>query len=306
MFTKINDTIPYYHFSVFENGTHAGESRLPYAVFTRHGGKNEYRGASEEPFDSLNVRYGIGDPDKDVLHNRTMMQKFFEEKFLNGRKTLLVSGNQTHSDHIFSLDEKDEEKYEKLMERAGMGTGTARCAHTEIDDTDAFITNRRDVVFMTQVADCQPIILFDPGTLGADTGEQILGVVHSGWRGSVANILGKTIARMRDEFGADPSRILVGVGPSIGPCCHYFTDPKSELPEEFHRYILRESGDVALAGHRVDFLAATRDQLLHEGIRETNIEFSGICTCDSTDEFYSYRRSGVRPTGRFAIMAGLK
>ena len=253
---------------------------MQHAVFTRHGG------VSKEPFSTLNLRYGIGDPDTAVTQNRAIAQRFFETELLGSKRTTMISANQTHSDHIMILRAD-----EKLLET------TMRAPH-EVDDMDAFVTDRRDIALLIQVADCQPVLLFDPGDAkrGVGTQKPVLGVAHSGWRGSVQNILGKTVAKMCDEFGADPSRIAVGVGPSIGTCCNYFTDPVNELPEEFHPYILPDK--------RVDFLRATRDQLVREGVREEHIEFSGICSCDTTSDFFSYRREN-RLTGRFGLVAGL-
>lgn len=263
MFVKIaSSTIPYYQFPLLEPSS----SVARHAVFTRTGG------ISEPPFDSLNVRYGIGDPDMNVTKNRQMMQLFFEHEFLDDSRRTLISANQTHSDHI-----------------AVLAQGEPLPKFPEIDDTDALVTNRNDILLLMQVADCQPVILLDPVT-------KTLGMVHNGWRGCVQNILGKTLSVMHEEFGVDPAHVLAGIGPSILSCCHYFTDPISELPEPFHRYIFGEK--------QVDFLAASRDQLVEAGVPAAQIEMSNMCTSDHTNEFYSYRREN-RLTGRFGVMAGL-
>ncbi len=285
--SSASPAIPCYHFSLLNPYS----AHLAHAVFTREGGQ------SKAPFSSLNVRYGIGDPDSSVMKNRQMMQDFFEREFLRNDnpastpKTRLVSANQTHSDHVFSIHQNEplEKQLPNIRHKAG---------DYEVDDVDAFVTDRRDISLLIQVADCQAIILYEPVA-------GVLGMVHNGWRGSVQNIIGKTIAVMRDEFGADPVKIIAGVGPSIGPCCHYFTDPKSELPEEFHRYILADAAAGAGANsYRVDFLSASRDQLMHEGVIAENIEFSNICTYETTSEFYSYRHEQL--TGRFGVMAALR
>ncbi len=267
MFLKTPGTVPLYQFSSLEPYADV----VAHAVFTRAGG------VSEAPFDSLNVRYGIGDSDTSVTRNRDIMQRFFEDRFLNGRRTVMISANQTHSDHVFVLRDRDQ-----LPDTPGAGT--------EIDDVDAFVTDRSDVTLLMQTADCQSVLLVDPQA-------QVLGLVHNGWRGSLQNIVGKTVDAMRREFSTDPAHIVCVVSPSIGPCCHYFTDPVSELPIEFHRYILED-------GCRVDFLTATRDQLIERGVPVSGIEFSDVCTCDHADEFYSFRKD--RSTGRFGMIAALK
>ena len=253
VFIKNSEKIPFYQFSSLEPCADV----VAHAVFTRASG------------------------DVRVMPNRAAMQLFFEEQFLNGRRTVMISANQTHSDHVLVLRQ-----------------GDALPVVTEVDDTDAFVTNRRDVTLLVKTADCQSVLLFDPGarSSGADS-SGVLGLVHSGWRGSLQNIVGKTVAAMCGEFGADPGRIVACIGPSIGPCCHEFTDPVSELPPEFHPYILEY-------GRHVNFLAATRDQLVARGVRLPAIEFSGVCTCDRTDEFYSFRKD--RLTGRFGMMVGFQ
>lgn len=261
MFVKINSTVPLYRFSMFD----ALGSVMQHAVFTRHGG------ISAPPFDSLNVRWGIGDPDQTVVKNRAIVQHFFEKEFLSNGNRTLISANQTHSDHIAVLAQG-----ERLPE------------FPEIDDVDALITDRTDILLMIQVADCQPIILIDPK-------KHVLGMAHSGWKGSVQNILGKTVKKMVEAFGADPGHICAAIGPSLGPCCSYFTDPENELPARLHPYITTDK--------RVDFWKVSHDQLTHEGVTLDHIVNAQICTFDHTDEFYSYRRS--RLTGRFGVLAGL-
>ncbi len=263
MFVKIaSSEIPYYQFPMLEPYS----SVCKHAIFTRVGG------ISEAPFSTFNVRYGIGDPAVNVTKNRQIMQLFFEHEFLDSSSRVLISANQTHSDHI-----------------AVLAHGEALPERNEIDDTDAFVTNRNDILLLIQVADCQPIILLDPVT-------KTLGMVHNGWRGALQDILGKTVSVMRDEFGVDAKDIVACIGPSIGPCCHYFTDPARELPAGFHQYIFNEK--------QVDFWAAAKDQLIEAGVPARQIEMSNMCTSDHVNEFYSYRREN-HLTGRFGVVAGL-
>lgn len=239
--------LPFYRFSLFES--HAGA--LAHAIFTRQAG---------------NIRYGIGDDDATVTQNRNIMKRFFEDELLGGRPTIMISANQTHSDHILALRDDEE-----------LPANVLNSPHYEIDDIDAFITNRRDVSLLIQVADCQPVLLYEPQA-------HVLGVVHSGWRGSLQNIIGKTVMKMHDEFSADPSKMIVGVGPSIGPCCQVFMNDD---------------------GQRVDFWKMTQDQLMAEGVPASQIEFSHICTQDTVDEFFSFQKEH-RQTGRFGLLAALR
>jgi copper oxidase (laccase) domain-containing protein len=98
---------------------------------------------------------------------------------------------------------------------------------------------------------------------------------------------------MVKTFKLDPKNFLACFSPSLGPCCAEFVNYKTELPQEFWPF--KDERD------NFDFPAISRGQLVNAGLKDDNIEFSGICTRCS-DEFFSYRRGD---TGRFAVIAGL-
>ena len=175
-----------------------------------------------------------------------------------------VFADQMHDDGVMILSERPNKKPE----------------------TDAFITNKKGLPLMIKVADCQGIIMFDPET-------KTIAAVHSGWRGSVKNIIGKTIGKMKEKFGVKPENLLAGISPSLGPCCAEFSDPESELPE-FCRPFTK--------GKKVDFWALSLKQLSDEGVLVKNIENPRICT-KCGDDCYSYRRG---EDGRMAVFISLK
>ncbi|MDX2500846.1 MAG: laccase domain-containing protein, partial [Deltaproteobacteria bacterium] len=119
--------------------------------------------------------------------------------------------------------------------------------------------------------------------------------VHSGWRGSIDNIIGRTIEAMQHHFGCHPDAILAGIGPSLGPCCAEFINYKTEIPQEFWRY--KDPVD------HFDFWAISYDQLLDAGVLAKHIESCQMCTRCRTDEFFSYRAE--KTTGRFAAVIGM-
>ncbi|MDR2353149.1 MAG: polyphenol oxidase family protein [Deltaproteobacteria bacterium] len=139
---------------------------------------------------------------------------------------------------------------------------------------------------LVKLADCQGIILFAPEN-------NLLALVHSGWRGSVQNILGKTVASLKSK-GVNPKKILAAISPSLGPCCFEFKDWKTLLPAHLHRYRLKDTDYF-------DFWTLSHDQLTGEGMLSLNIHNPFICTLCSS-EFFSHRR-GDR--GRFALVAGI-
>ncbi len=154
---------------------------------------------------------------------------------------------------------------------------------------DAVITDIPGLNLVIQLADCQAVLMYDP----------IRGVVanvHSGWRGSIQNIIGATINIMERKFCTTPGDIIAGIGPSLGPCCAEFVNYRSELPESFWKY--------SDASNHFNFWAASSDQLCDAGVLKENIRTANICTRCNSDLFFSYRRAKI--TGRFAAAIGLK
>ena len=139
---------------------------------------------------------------------------------------------------------------------------------------------------MIKVADCQGLIVYDPTS-------RALALIHSGWRGSVQNVIGRTIKTMVSMFKLDPANFLACCAPSLGPCHAEFVNYRAELPEDFWEF--KDESD------RFYFTAISRRQLVEVGLKGDNVEFSGVCTRCSED-FWSYRRG---EDGRFAVIAGV-
>lgn len=224
-------------------------------TFPRHDG------ASEAPYHSCNVGLHVGDDETMVLRNRQELKKKLGLE-------RLISTRQVHGDRVLLVDRLPE-------------------ADMEYNGYDALITKIAGVGLMIQQADCQAVLLYDPEH-GA------VANIHSGWRGSVTNIIGKTINAMTTAYGTRPTALLAAISPSLGPCCGEFLNYRAELPESFHAYQIRPN--------HFDFWAISRDQLRDSGVQGDRIEIAGRCTvCD--ENYFSYRREGV--TGRFASVIGL-
>ena len=253
MIFKQTDGPPHYRFP------HLAEfAELRHAVFTRRGGTS--RGA----FESLNVSFGLGDPDQRVQENRQRISNL-----LGGRP--LVCIHQVHGSEVAIRDDGGAER------------------PREIAVADAIVTARSGILLTVQVADCQPVLLYDPL-------RRVAAAVHSGWRSSLRNIIGRSVAVMRKRFGSEPQDLLAGIGPSLGPCCAEFVNYRSEIPRRLWSY--------KLSDNRFDFWAMSRDQLIEAGLAADRIMVSGLCTRCRTDLFFSYR--GERLTGRFAAVIGIE
>ncbi len=233
--------------------------QINHGIFTR------ISGFSSPPFSSLNVGLDIGDHTDNVQHNRTYIATCLETDNL-------VFAQQVHGIHVLTF----KKKYKTGKDGPPL-------------EGDAMITDIPGKMLAIKVADCQPVLLFDPD-------KKVVANIHSGWRGSIQNIISHTLKRMETDFNCNPSNIIAGVGPSLGPCCSEFIHYKKEIPEKFWKY--------KLDNDHFNFWAISHDQLVSNGVLSNNIHISRLCTSCNTNLFFSYRKE--KTTGRFAAVIGLK
>lgn len=267
--------IPTYQFHLLQKFS----DRLRHAVFTREGG------VSKGAFESLNVRFGIGDSDESVKENRLRISRCFGVE--DGG---IIAADQTHSNHVARVGYEHVRYLQKPWDA--------------FEDVDALVTANLNIPLMIQVADCQALLMYDPV-------KNVAGAVHAGWKGLMRNISEETLQVLQENYGVDPADVLVGISPSLGPCCSFFSEPEKELPQKFHSYIDRQK--------RVDLWAFSLAQLQKQGIKKEHIELARICTqCggDGThqlhrlsdqnwkNKFFSFRGDrGI--TGRFGAVISL-
>ncbi len=255
-----DNDIKLYEFELFKTDT-----QIVHGIFTRQGG------TSSEPFDSLNIGLNSGDEQSAIDRNRKLI-------IIKMGMKPLVFLNQVHGNDVKVLKKDDNDLSESF--EPGKETYTA----------DSIITDMTDVFLVIQVADCQAVMLYDKK-------KKIIANIHSGWRGSIDNIIGKTVDTMISEFGCRPEEIIAGISPSLGPCCSEFINYKKEIPKRLWTYKIKNKDYF-------DFWEMSRDQLLDKGIKNEHIENMALCTKCNTDVFYSYR--GEKTTGRFACVIAMK
>lgn len=174
----------------------------------------------------------------------------------------LVCAKQMHGDKVL------------VVEKSDMGKG-AQSYDTAIADTDAFITNVRNLPLAVLTADCLSVFLYDSQNL-------VVGIAHAGWKGTLRKITANTLDLMRSKFGTNPLYVYVGFGPAIRECCY---EVGEEFKGCFKKGVTQRSGSCYL-----DLAAINRDQLLDFGVRKENIEDPKICTSCRKAEFFSYRK----------------
>jgi YfiH family protein len=224
-------------------------------------------GISRPPFDGLNVSYGVGDDPAAVAVNRVRLQQ-----------------STGDGDHVYARQVHGT-AIRVITREAG---SRIESNEAELPPADALITNVPGVRLLIQTADCQAVMLVDPQV-------RVVANVHSGWRGSVADIIGKTVARMVTEFGCRPGDMHAAIGPSLGPCCAEFVNYKQEIPRKWWSF--------RVGPHHFDFWRISRHQLVSAGLSEDHVTTPGLCTRCNPGLFYSYR--AARRTGRFAALIGM-
>ena len=163
--------------------------------------------------------------------------------------------------------------------------GNMDTTHT-MGKTDGLITKDKSTFLYGTFADCVPIFLVDPKT-------RFVGIIHSGFRGTLDNIVGKTMQLLKKN-GVDPKRIRVGIGPSIRNCCYSILPERALLFSEtfplWQKKILTKKGrKIYLSLQKIVML-----QLIEEGIQKKNIEEKQLCTSCKKTMFFSFRRTHTK------------
>lgn len=224
-------------------------------------------GISQPPFDSMNLSQNVGDDPQSVAANRRRLWQMTGEG-------IHIYTRQNHGTAIRTITRRAIQSGQTIL--------------TESEPADALITDLPGIRLLILTADCQAVMLFDPLN-------RVVANIHCGWRGSVANIIGETVLRMRSEFGCYPGQMLAAIGPSLGPCCAEFVNYKQEIP--IHLWPFR------VGSNHFDFWRISRHQLVSAGLLNGNVHAAGMCTRCNPHLFYSYR--AARKTGRFAALIGM-
>jgi hypothetical protein len=160
---------------------------------------------------------------------------------------------------------------------------------------DALVTNQPEVLLTVRTADCVPVLVHDPV-------RGVVAAIHAGWRGAVEGIVPRTLSVIMQQFGSEPKRIRVGIGPSVGPCCYEVDEPVLErLRKGFAewRTVVLETGPGKAI---LDLRSLVRRQAEATGILPQAVRTVNVCTVCHPNLFYSYRRDG---TARDTMVSGI-
>ncbi|HEY3405919.1 MAG TPA: peptidoglycan editing factor PgeF [Ohtaekwangia sp.] len=159
-----------------------------------------------------------------------------------------------------------------------------------LQETDALITAEREVCIAVMSADCVPILLYDQKN-------HVAGAVHSGWRGTVAKILEKTLHEMKVAFGTQGKDLIAGIGPSVSQDSY---EVGEEVVQEVRQAFGKDNTLMIMQPDnkaKLDLWRANRQQLMEFGVPESQIEIANLCTVKNNNHFFSARKGDA---GRFA------
>ena len=269
------------------NVKEAGEvTYLTYPAFEKlegiiHGFSTRLGGVSRGIYSSMNLSFTRGDEEEAVKENYRRIAQA-----IGFQTEDIVTSDQTHTANVRKVTEADR----------GKGITVPR----DYQDVDGMVTNVPGLVLATFYADCVPLYFADPV-------KRVIGLSHSGWRGTVAKIGKVTVEKMKEEYGCHPEDILAAIGPSICQDCYEVSEDvieefKTAFAGEYQErlYYKKKNGK-----YQLNLWESNRLIFLEAGIPEANISMPGICTCCNPEFLFSHRAShGKR--GNLAAFLGLK
>ncbi|MBR6098497.1 peptidoglycan editing factor PgeF [bacterium] len=221
------------------------------------------------------------------------------EHFFTTRESIIKTKEpdytQTVEKNKYSICDYLNIKYENLISPSQTHTSNIQLAKSEqkiYPETDGLITNTTDIAIFLNFADCTPVIFYDET-------ENIGAIAHAGWRGTAANIAGKTVQKMISDFSSKPENITAAIGPAIGFCCYNVGEEVYEklkaTVNDFNGLSEIRNGEIF-----VDLKRINARQLEECGIK--NIDIAPYCTCCNNDLFFSYRKENATTNRHSAVL----
>ena len=255
---------------VLEEGERNGFFYLTFPAFTETGLVSHLfttraGGVSRGIFSTLNLSFTRGDREEDVLENYRRTAAV-----LGCRVEDMVCSDQTHTVNIRKVTKEDR------------GKGVTR--PRDYRDVDGLVTDEPGVALAAFFADCVPLYFLD-------TSRRVIGLAHSGWRGTAGRIGREMIETMEREYGCGREHILAGIGPSICRECYEVSEDVAEIfRKEFGERVL--SAGKEKGKYQLDLWEANRLVLRQAGLAEEKITVTDICTCCNPALLFSHRAGG--------------
>lgn len=229
-------------------------SDIQHGFFTRNGG------VSKGIYASLNCGWGSGDDAAHVSENR---QRVAEH--LGTSSSHLLSLYQIHSDKVITVDKP--------------------WAPESKPQADAMVSITPGIALGILTADCVPVLF-------ADKVNAVIGAAHSGWKGTLAGVLERTIEAMCG-LGAKPETIHAAIGPSIAQASY-------EVGAEFRERFLAQNKNFSgyfIEAPKKDHLLFNIKACVHDRLHKAGLSTINTLENDTyieEDSFFSFRRTTHR------------
>ena len=251
-------------------------------------------------FDNLVNCYTLSVKDIDftrvdlIEEKRELLNKNYDYlcSALNIDKKFIIRPYQTHSDNIAVI-----RKEENITENENLEI------NDKFNGIDGIITNKPGINLMLTFADCTPIFLYDKVN-------NVIGNIHSGWKGTLQKIGQKAVYKMVKEFGSNPKDIIACIGPCIKKCHFEVGEDVKNLFEKEFSYLNRINDIIEKSKEKegkffIDTDLINKLILEEAGLSKENIINSNICTVCKKDYMHSYRGSDNKD-GRNISLFGIK
>jgi YfiH family protein len=235
-----------------------------------------------------------------------------------GASAHAVTGRKTQDDEEFNMSVASEAAWDnrkKLCETLGLeleklavcyqvhsdtvavvrgdeSGGNKKCLAV-FPDTDGLVTATKGIGLLTTAADCTLVLLYDPV-------KQVVGNLHSGWRGTASNIVEKCMRTMAEHFGSEPKNLVAGISPAARRCCYQIGEDVARAFSHWREHVFPDPENEGK--FFCDVPGIVKRQLIACEVSPENIEDCGICTICRNDLFYSYRRAGSLDGAHAAII----
>lgn len=245
----------------------------------KHGFSTRLGGVSQGYFSSMNLSFDRGDDPAAVLENFRRIGAAIGVKCED-----MVLAKQTHTTNIRVVTEEDRGKG-VLKER-------------DYTDVDGLVINIPGICLVTSYADCVPLFFVDPV-------RRVIGLSHSGWRGTVGKIGKRTVETMREVYGCRPEDILAAVGPSVCVDCYEVSkDVADRFREAFEERLWPDLFYEKPDGkYQLNLWKANELIFREAGIVPEHIAVTNLCTHCNSRMLYSHRTAGDKRGNMCAFLA---
>ena len=233
-----------------------------------HGFSTRLGGVSTGCFESMNLSLTRGDDAALVTEN---FRRFTDALGMDWQR--MVFSDQTHTTNVGIVTEAD------------MGKGIVRAK--DYHDIDGLVTDVKNLPLVTFFADCVPLFFVDDV-------RHVIGLSHSGWRGTAGKIGLETIKTMVRHFNCRPENIKAAIGPSICKDCYEISKDVADIfagnfSKEAYESFMTDKGS---GKYMLDLWKANEIVLLEGGLLKENIAVTDICTCCNSELMWSHRKTG--------------